>query len=85
MIRLASLGLVALLIGACGGNNVEATEDPGEIAFELEVQTPREATGVRATLSYKTRDKTRIVVDGLDESERRGWGESRLASERELR
>jgi hypothetical protein len=75
MIRLISLGLVVLLIAACDGNNdVEATEDPGEIAFELEVQTPREATGVRATLSYKTRDETRIVVDGLDESEPAGGG-----------
>ena len=38
------------------------------------MQTPREATGVRATLSYKTRDETRIVVDGLDESEPAGGG-----------
>jgi hypothetical protein len=75
MTRPILLALVVLLIAGCGGSDsVEATEDPGEIAFDLEVQTPREATGVRATLTYITRDQTKIVVDGLDESEPAGAG-----------
>jgi hypothetical protein len=66
-------GAVALLV-ACGGSDVETTDDPGEIAFDLESETPREARGIRATLTFESRDATKIVVDGLDESEPAGGG-----------
>jgi hypothetical protein len=65
---------LALVAGCGGSDDVETTDDPGEIAFELEAETPREATGIRAVLTYESRDTTRVVVDGLDESEPAGGG-----------
>jgi hypothetical protein len=69
------LTAVALVVGGCGSNEeAVTTEDPGEIAFELETDGERNATGVRATLTFESRDETTIVVDGFDESEPAGGG-----------
>lgn len=74
--RLVALGFLSLAValGGCGGGDeVETTEDPGEIQFELDA-TDGGAQGVRATLTYQSNDRTRIVVDGLDEGEPAGGG-----------
>jgi hypothetical protein len=73
-LSLALLLASTALAAGCGGTEAETTDDPGEIAFDLQVRTPEQATGVRATLTYETRDKTTVVVDGLDESEPAGGG-----------
>jgi hypothetical protein len=66
--------LIALLLSGCGGSNAETTDDPGEIAFDLDERGDAGAAGVRATLTYESRDKTTILVDGLDEGEPAGGG-----------
>ena len=71
--------LVVLLIGllvlaGCGGaEEAETTGDPGEITFELN-KGGSAGAGVRATLTYKTNEKTTVTVDGLDEGEPAGGG-----------
>jgi hypothetical protein len=71
-----SLRSLCSLLTGCGGNDESATttEDPGEIAFPLDEQEDSGAVGVRATLTYETRDRTKVVVDGLDEGEPAGGG-----------
>jgi hypothetical protein len=64
-----------LLLAACGGpSEAETTGEPGEIAFPLNEVGDAGVAGMRATLSYKTPEKTTIVVDGLDEGEPAGGG-----------
>ena len=48
--------------------------DPGEITFELDAAGDAGVAGVRATLTYKTNETTRVTVDGLDEGEPAGGG-----------
>jgi hypothetical protein len=63
-----------LLLAGCGGSDeVETTGDPGEIAFALD-EVGDAGAGVRAILTYETREKTTITVDGLDEGEPAGGG-----------
>jgi hypothetical protein len=71
--RLASmLVLCAVALAGCGGSTqADSTGKAGEVAFELPSGS---AAGIRATLSYVTRDRTRIRVDGLDEGESGGGG-----------
>ena len=80
MIR-PSTALVLLLVGlllllvACGGSDeAETTGEPGEITFELDEVDDAGVAGVRATLTYKTPEKTTVTVDGLDEGEPAGGG-----------
>jgi hypothetical protein len=64
----------ALFAGGCGGSDeIETTGQPGEFAFDLPARNGG-ADGVRATLTYKGRDRTEITVDGLDEGESAGGG-----------
>ena len=73
-VRAALLVAAALFASGCGGSdNVDATGQPGELAFDLPSQDGG-ADGVRATLTYEGRDRTRIKVDGLDEGESAGGG-----------
>ena len=70
------LMLVSLLVLAGCGNSEEAetTGDPGEIAFELDEVGDGGVSGVRATLTYETPERTTVTVDGLDEGEPAGGG-----------
>jgi hypothetical protein len=62
-------------LAACGGSDeATTTGDPGEVQFELEAGDAADVSGVRATLTFETPDRTRIVVDGLDEGEAGGGG-----------
>ena len=71
---LAPLAAAALLLTGCGGSDdAETTGVPGELAFDLPSRNGG-ADGVRATLTYKGRDRTEITVDGLDEGESAGGG-----------
>jgi hypothetical protein len=63
-----------LLLSGCGGSEeAETTGDPGEIT-ELDEVGDAGVTGVRATLTYETPEKTTVTVDGLDEGEPAGGG-----------
>jgi hypothetical protein len=63
-----------LLLAGCGGSDeAETTGEPGEITFALDDVGDADA-GVRAVLTYETREKTTITVDGLDEGEPAGGG-----------
>lgn len=65
----------AILAVGCGGSDeAKTTGESGEITFELEDVSDAQVSGVRATLSYESRDRTTIVVDGLDEGENAGGG-----------
>ena len=65
----------AILVSGCGGSNeAETTGESGEIAFELDDVSDAQVSGVRATLTYESRDRTTIRVDGLDEGENAGGG-----------
>ena len=67
--------LGAVVLASCGGgDDAETTGQPGEIEFELSGAETGGAAGVRARLTYQTNDRTRIVVDGLDEGEPAGGG-----------
>jgi hypothetical protein len=66
--------MLAVAVSGCGGSDeVETTSDPGEIRFELDAPEGG-AQGVRATLTYESDDRTRVVIDGLDEGEPAGGG-----------
>ena len=73
---LAYVGLaLALIVTGCGGSNEgESTGEPGEVAFDLEPAGVGGASGVRATLTFESSDRTTVVVDGLDEGESAGGG-----------
>jgi hypothetical protein len=63
-----------LVLAGCGGaEEAQTTGDPGEITFELD-EGGNAGAGVRATLTYKTNEKTMVTVDGLDEGEPAGGG-----------
>lgn len=65
----------AILAAGCGGSReAETTRESGEITFELDDVSDAQVSGVRATLAYESRDRTRIRVDGLDEGENAGGG-----------
>jgi hypothetical protein len=66
----------SLLLAGCGGGSSEAqtTGDPGEVAFDLSAEGGSSASGVRARLRYLSEDRTRVIVDGLDEGESAGGG-----------
>jgi hypothetical protein len=68
--------LVALLfLAGCGGSDeAKPTGDPGEMTFDLDEVGDAGLAGVRATLTYQTREKTTVIVDGLDEGEPAGGG-----------
>ena len=67
--------IATVLVAGCGASDdVETTGESGEIAFELDAVGDAQVSGVRATLSYVNRDRTTIVVDGLDEGENAGGG-----------
>jgi hypothetical protein len=73
LLLVAASALVAC--AGCGGwDESGTTDDPGEIAFDLPSRGSAEVAGVRATLVYESRDRTTIVVDGLDEGEPAGGG-----------
>jgi hypothetical protein len=73
-IGVAPLVVAVLLASGCGGSDeAETTGQPGDLAFDLPARNGG-ADGVRATLSYKGRDRTEITVDGLDEGESAGGG-----------
>lgn len=75
--RLSALALVvvALIPAACGGSDeAQTTDEPGEIAFELNEVGDAGVAGVRATLAHVSPEETNIVVDGLDEGEPAGGG-----------
>jgi hypothetical protein len=64
-----------LLLAGCGGSEEAGTTgDPGEITFDLDEVGDAGVTGVRATLTYQTPEKTTVTVDGLDEGEPAGGG-----------
>lgn len=69
---LLAAGAVAVGAGCGGSDEAETTDQPGEIVFDLDSE--QGATGVRARLTYVDNERTRIVVDGLDEGEPAGGG-----------
>ena len=67
--------LAALTLAGCGGDsNAEATEQSGEVEFDLEPQNDSNVVGARAVLKYVDQNRTRIRVDGVDEGEPGGGG-----------
>ena len=68
----AFCAVFCLAAASCGGSTqADSTGKAGEVAFALPSGS---AAGIRATLSYVARDRTRIRVDGLDEGESGGGG-----------
>jgi hypothetical protein len=74
--RILLLVAVVALAG-CGGGNDSASEDPGELVFDLAESDESGVAGVRATLTFEGRDRTRVMIDGLDEGEPSGGGANR--------
>lgn len=67
--------LAALTLAGCGGDsNAEATETSGEVEFDLEPQNGSNIAGARVVLTYVDQNRTRILVDGIDEGEPGGGG-----------
>ena len=72
---LLTLLTAAILTAGCGGaDEVETNGESGEIIFELDDVSDAQVSGVRATLTYESPDRTTIRVDGLDEGENAGGG-----------
>ena len=65
---------VAVLAGCGGGSNAESTDKPGELEFDLQAQGDARIVGARAVLTYVDEQRTRILVDGIDEGEAGGGG-----------
>jgi hypothetical protein len=74
--RLALFGVLIVFMAGCGGEEerAETTQIPGEIAFDLSSTGDTGVAGVRAKLVYKDRNRTTVIVDGLDEGEPGGGG-----------
>jgi hypothetical protein len=68
----ASFVIVASACG--GGNDAEGTGEPGEVAFDLQEANDSNIAGARAVLSYVGADRTRVLVDGIDNQEPSGAG-----------
>lgn len=66
---------VALFAAGCGGgDSAEDTGDPGEVAFDLQEVDDSNVAGARAVLTYVRSDRTRVLVDGIDNQEPSGAG-----------
>jgi hypothetical protein len=63
-----------LAVGCSGSDEAETTGEAGEITFELDDVGDAQVSGVRATLTFVSPDRTTIRVDGLDEGENAGGG-----------
>ena len=75
----AWLGIVvasaALVAAGCGGSDSgQGTGDPGEVAFDLQAANDSNVAGARAVLTYVRSDRTRVLVDGIDNQEPSGAG-----------
>jgi hypothetical protein len=68
--------LVAMLaIAGCGGGNTaESTDQPGEVSFDLSEMNDSNVAGARVLLTYVDQNRTRILVDGIDQQEPSGGG-----------
>lgn len=71
-VAVASLALVA---AGCGGDdNAESTGKPGQVSFDLQEVNDSNVAGARAVLSYVDTQRTRVLVDGIDNQEPSGGG-----------
>ena len=71
VIALSGLTLVA---AGCGGSTASTTGHPGQVAFTLASKNGTNTVGGRATLTYESKNRTRVRVDGIDEGEPAGGG-----------
>jgi hypothetical protein len=66
---------VALVAAGCGGgDSADSTGEPGELAFDLQEANDSNVAGARAVLTYVRSDRTRVLVDGIDNQEPSGGG-----------
>ncbi len=66
---------VALVGTGCGDDDgAEDTGEPGEVAFDLQEVDDSNVAGARAVLTYVGSDRTRVLVDGIDNQEPSGAG-----------
>jgi hypothetical protein len=73
--RFATPVLSVLALAGCGGGgSAESTDQPGEVSFDLAEVNDSNVAGARALLTYVDQDRTRLLVDGIDEQEPSGGG-----------
>ena len=63
--------VAVLAMPGCGGDGstAESTDQPGEVSFDLNAVNDSNIAGARAVLTYVDKNRTRILVDGIDEQE----------------
>ena len=64
----------AVAAAGCGGSNASTTGRPGQVEFDLASKNDTNTTGGRAILTYESKSRTRLRVDGIDEGEPAGGG-----------
>jgi hypothetical protein len=69
-----SVVAVLAMAGCGGGSTAESTDEPGEVSFDLAEVNDSNVAGARALLTYVDQNRTRILVDGIDEQEPSGGG-----------
>jgi hypothetical protein len=72
--RIGVCVVAVLALPGCGGDGstAESTAQPGEVSFDLNAVNDSNIAGARARLTYIDKNRTRILVDGIDEQEPRG-------------
>jgi hypothetical protein len=83
MLRALRVTAILVLLAAaagCGGEGAaESTDQPGEVSFDLTEVNDSNVSGARALLTYVAQNRTRIIVDGIDEQEPSGGGPNPVA------
>jgi hypothetical protein len=68
---LLAAAVAASLVVACGessGGAAETTEQPGELQVDLKARNDARVAGARAVLTYRSKTKTMVRVEGVDVS-----------------